>query len=140
MIKLTHEINGDRSVLTLRADTQARQALEELYQSDPENFGSISSELEALEWLLGNSELTWIDPVFTGDLTDAPLLGIEEGPFRFSELPQAYLGTRFVGRFGEPVADRYNAIVERWGFEPYALRSFLSDLLAQGEVNFTNHW
>jgi len=62
-----------------------------------------------LEPLVCNSDLDWISPAETGDLTDAPMLG------RRNES-------------GE--------VMERWAFMDYQVRSPLEDFLSSGRAVF----
>jgi hypothetical protein len=65
---------------------------------------------EALESLIANSELDWIDPSEAGDLTDAPILGIRD--------------------------ENGNATDERWGYMDYAVSDPLEVLREKGEIRF----
>lgn len=115
MIQLSYTLSPDSHVLILHADAEARAMIAELREEkDPAYPGfSTSDELEALDHLTSSSELEWINPVQTGDLTEAPLLGI---------------------------FDADGNVVQRWGYEPYAVRSFLDDLLNTGEAKFSDIW
>lgn len=108
---MKYKFNSDRSQLIISADATERALLREIPEEE------IQSDVmlwDFLEQLVCNSELDWIRPEETGDLTDAPLLGIR---------------------------DSENTVVtERWGFEPYCLRSPLIDLRDSGEVIFSNRW
>jgi hypothetical protein len=107
---MKHETNHALNTLTLTADDEDRAFLRELKEDEPDHFGTIQSEIEALESLIANSELDWIDPAECGDLTDAPILGIR---------------------------DADGAPLERWGFMDYQCRTFLDDLIAHGRAVFT---
>ena len=135
MIQLTYRISEDRTCLTLLADADARRELQEMKDYSGDAWGCLDDECEAMEHLLSNSELRWVTPDVTGDLTDAPLLAIfgettdtEAGPY----------GSVFVGHWDDK--NWHEPVLERWGYAPYALRSFLSDLLDAGEAVFTNNW
>lgn len=65
---------------------------------------------EAMERLISNCELDWISPNETGDLTDAPILGIRD-------------------RDGNPTD-------ERWGYMDYAIHDPLERLREKGEIRF----
>jgi len=67
-------------------------------------------EAEILEPLLANSELQWIAPSETGDLTDAPMIGIR---------------------------NEDDTVHSRWAFMDYQVRSFIDDLIDKGEAIFT---
>lgn len=136
-MNITHTINEDRSVLTLRIDEPGRDMLRDARDNDPD-WGCCTMETECCERLIANSELNWLSAVDTGDLTDAPILGIldtEENRQRTQIGPHGAVlcGSDTGGAWYVPV-------LERWGYEPYQLRSFLEDLLEQGKAQFTNHW
>ena len=132
MIQLTYEIDAEAGTLTLRAGDEDRAAIADLIDDKGASF---ESECEALDYLMSNSELQWIDPLDTGDLTEAPLIGIlgeeqreRSGPYGFIECGQDAGGKL------------YQPILERWGFEPYQIRTFLADLVARGSAVFHNQW
>jgi hypothetical protein len=107
---MKHTISPDRKTLTIHVDDAEREELRELGQGihqDQEMF-------EFLEPLICNSELEWINPADTGDLTDAPMLGI-----------------RFFDN-----ESRQETILERWAFMSYQVRSVLEDLRDKGEAIF----
>jgi hypothetical protein len=106
-----YTINETRSRLTIHADPDDQEWLAEIKADDPDELGTSKSEGEILESLICNSELEWIDPADTGDLTDAPMLGIR----------------------GDD-----ETILERWAFMSYQVRSFCDDLLTTGEAVFIN--
>jgi hypothetical protein len=133
MIQLTYKTDPEAGTLTLFADDEERAAIADLL--DEEGKSIMDQEGEALEYLISNSELQWISPSATGDLTDAPILGIlgeeqreNSGPYGAVEC-----GQDKDGKFYQPV-------LERWGFEPYQVRTFLSDLVANGKAVFRNQW
>jgi hypothetical protein len=120
MIQLSYQIkrvgNDEDSLLILTCDQEEVEALKELLD-DRGRFGD-REEAEALEYLIGNSELDWAtdeDKIYHGDLTDAPMLKIEEGLDELNE------NTRVVGR---------------WAFMEYCLRSFLTDLIDNQRATF----
>lgn len=125
---MQYSINNERNALTLKCNTETRERLRELLQ---EGGFTRQHEYEMLEGLISNSDLNWIDPSDTGDMTDAPLLGIVGDDVR----PQ--------DREAHPPCYgwlQYAPILERWGYPHYALRSFLQDLMEAGEATFINHW
>jgi len=113
---MNYIISTDRKTLTLTVDIEEQDALRELHAEDPESFGTSEHECAELESLIANSELDWVNPAQTGDLTDAPMLGIplDEEPL-----------DRFTGN-----------VSERWAFMSYQVRSFLHDLADKGEAVF----
>lgn len=135
MIQLTHEISEDGTHLRLLADAAAQAELRELRDDDTDNWGSTKCETEVMDYLLANSALRWVDPSDTGDLTDAPLLGICG---ETTDKPEGPYGCVHVGFWGD--ATRYEPIDQKWGYAPYALRSFLDDLADDGVAIFSNNW
>lgn len=107
---MKYTISKDRRTLTITITPKERQILAGLGESIQTN----NTLCDFFEWLICNSELEWINPSQTGDLTAAPMLGIyrEDG----------------------------EGIEEYWGFNPYALRSPLVDLRDSGEAVFSNRW
>lgn len=89
-------------------------------------------EAEALENLLANSELMWVDPADTGDLTSAPMLGIlgEDGVKDITLFVENF-GLFYLG------SDGFNThvapIIARWAWMHYAVRSFVEELIEKGE-------
>jgi hypothetical protein len=83
--------------------------LQTLREEEPDEWGTDKTELEIMEQTLCNSEWDWIQPVETGDLTDAPMIGIR---------------------------DENEQVIERYAFMSYAVRSFLDDLADKGECRW----
>lgn len=128
---MNYEISEDRLTLTITASDEERRAMQEEPPRD---------EVEALESLVANSELQWISPADTGDLTNAPILGIlgEEG---IKDI------TVFLPNFGLIETGRdergnvhAQPILERWGFEPYQIRLMTEDLIEKGSVTLRAQW
>lgn len=103
---MRYQISDDRKRLTLIATADERATL----QRD-DDLQSDNALLNWLEPLVCNSELYWILPEETGDLTDAPMLGHR---------------------------DEQGVPLERWAFMDYQVRSVLQDLRDKGEVVFTS--
>ncbi len=128
-MRLTHSISPDRRTLTIHADESARRELREMPESAKEaaetgNSGALTlhsdaAMFDAFERLLANSELDWIRPEESDDLTDAPILGIRN--------PNA----------GEDIGEFEVAALERWGFMTYQVQSVLAALRDTGEAEFT---
>ena len=108
---MTFKISKDRSTLTVSADAKERKELREL-----ENIQSDKAMFEFFEPLACNSELDWIGPEETGDLTSAPMLGIKS--------------------WLDDYCDGLPKVVSRWAFMDYALRSPLEDLRDTGKAVF----
>lgn len=135
---MKHTISPDRRKLTIKL-TRHEQALlrrlskecerKKLFDEDDSNFGNDAMMADFLEPLICNSELTWINPADTGDLTDAPILGIlgEERPFNQedSTIPHIVTGSNMI-----------QPILCRWAFMSYQVRAVLEDLRDKGEAVF----
>ena len=124
---MTYTYNDDR--LTVTADADDRAELAQLKADDPDGFGSDEYMFDFFEGLMANSELDWIDPFDTGDLTDAPILGILGSDREFSSGPFGSVPSGFWNNH-----NWYRPILRRWGFMDYAVRSMLDDLLDRGEA------
>jgi hypothetical protein len=109
IVTFTYDLNTN-GCLIIKADTADMAALEGLRNESGE-FDS-RAEAIALEDLLANSELDWIQPEECGDLTDAPILGFRDKDGKAADA--------------------------RWGFMDYQIRSFISDLIETGQAVFTS--
>ena len=133
-MQLKYQIKDTRLVITADAEDQAE--LRRLRDED-EDFQSDRTMHDVLECLIANTELTWISPNDTGDLTDAPMLGIlgEEGIKQYTVFLENY-------GFVETGTDRFwtmvQPILKRWAFMDYQLRSPLEDLADKGEAVFVS--
>lgn len=127
---MKHSFNQDRSQLIITVDESEREELREIGQRGGGDFCD-TSMYDFLEPLVCNSELEWLNASETGDLTDAPILGIlgEEIPFQKESLAHRFCGPNLI-----------QPILERWGFEPYQVRSPLEDLRDYGKAVFSNQW
>lgn len=135
---MKHEISKDRKTLTITCSPETREELGRLFE---ENSGfSSEDEGDQLDGLIGNSDLQWIDPSDTGDLTDAPLLGITGGTVSEEERKEhpPCIGWISAGFWNDQ--KHYFPIFERWGYSRYETRSFLQDLMETGKTEFTNNW
>ena len=103
---MTHYFRGKKLILTV--DAEERQELQEQKESN-EDFDSDDFMIDFLEPLTCNSDLDWISPEETGDLTDAPMLGIR---------------------------DEEDNVVDRWAFMSYETRSVQQTLLTFGTATF----
>lgn len=126
---MEYRINGNKLIVTVDSDERAE--LHEL-QSEPD-FQSDVVMYEFLEPLVANSELQWIGSEDTGDMTEAPMLGIlgkesneESGPY----------GSIHVGHWDGK--NWYQPIVSRWAFMNYQIKSPLNDLVDSGEAIFVS--
>ena len=136
---MTHTISKDRKRLTITVDDDERNELRDL---GPFKIGSDHSLHDFLDPLTCNSELEWINPADTGDLTDAPMLGIYGEPGTIEQIEQAAKSEP--GIYGSTVYGHYNGkdwhmpILQRWAFMDYQVRSVLEDLRDNGEAVFVN--
>ena len=133
---MQYEFNEDRSHLILTVDEEEQAYLRGLREEDTESWGTSLLESEVTEQLRCNSELGWIDPSDTGDLTDAPILGITGGDDDMTRECKGPYGAILGG--GDKDGDYYYPILERWGYMSYQLRSFLDDLADGGRAVFVN--
>ena len=135
-MSIKYQINKDAGTLTLTADDEARAEIRELVEEEMRR-GWQWLEAEALDYLTSNSDLQWINPEDTGDLTDAPMLGITGGEEAETREKKGPFGAVHVG--GDEKGPIFSPILERWGFMDYAVRSFLEDLMETGKAVFVNH-
>lgn len=99
--------------LVIFADEDEREEMK-----DRSSMVGYHNEAEALESLIANSKLDWISSEETGDLTDAPILGIRGG---------YYKDNMFI-----------HTIEQRWAFMDYQVRSFVEDLIRTGKCVFVS--
>ena len=99
------KINDGRTQLTITANRAERRHLKTL--GDEIHCDAVMHD--QLEHWTANSELEWIDPAQTGDLTSAPMVGI---------------------------LDKADQVAERWAFMDYQVRSVLEDLRDRGAAVF----
>lgn len=130
----------ENGTLVLTCDAKEQQQLRDTYSENPSYFGTHTHENEFCEGLISNSELEWIEPEWTGDLTDAPMLGMTGRDDITDSERAAYsapvYGWRPTGH--DEKGNSYAAILNRWAFMDYQLRSFLTDLMEKGEAKFVS--
>lgn len=132
---MKHEISEDRKRLTIKVTPEEQKELREM-----EDIQSDRAMVEFLEPVTCNSELEWINPDDTGDLTDAPMLGIYGEEMTIEEIEKAaksepgIYGSRLCGHWNGK--DRHQPILERWALLGYQYRSVLEDLRDKGECVF----
>jgi hypothetical protein len=105
-MKLTYDLNTN-GCLIITADSKDKEYILECLENS--NEGSRASEFEVMEHALCNSELDWVSAEEIGALTDAPILGLR---------------------------DEQGEVTAAWAFMDYQVRSFLQDLLTDGEAVF----
>ena len=135
-MNIKYQIDKDAGTLTLTADDEARAEIRELAEEEI-GRGWRWMEVEALDCLTCNAELQWIDPADTGDITDAPMLGVTGGEEEETREKKGPFGAVCVG--GDGKGPIFSPILERWGFMRYETRSFLEDLMETGKAVFVNH-
>ena len=99
--------------------------------ADPEELADADTIEEALEHLLANSDLCWIDPSICGDLTGAPILAVLDYP------EQSYEALPGSGRVGCGFWDGKHwsyRVAQRWGWMSYAVKDLLEELKERGEA------
>lgn len=142
---MKYKISPDRKTLTITADELERTELREL----GEDVHQDRTMHDWLEPLVCNSELEWIDPSETGDLTSAPMLGIRHGgepASRYDVRTGQYIPTlngvdisptSFDVDRAENISEQAaNKITCRYAFMDYQVRSILEDLRDTGECVF----
>ena len=124
---MDYQQTDDKLVITIDEDEQAvLRELEDLRDSfTNEDFWDF------IEPLIANSDLQSISPSDTGDLTDAPMLGILGDVSTKNEGPYGAVKT---GHWD--FTDQYQPILHRWAFMDYQVRSPLEDLLDNRQVTF----
>lgn len=121
--------NGD---LEISVDRETQRFLKRERKGN-DAFQSDSYMYDVFEWLICNSEYTWIRAWEIGALTSAPILGIrgEQRPLKPGENAD-YL--HLTGSDGENVF--VEDVEKAWGFMAYALRSPQDDLADDGKAVF----
>lgn len=105
LFDMKYKISKERKSATFTCTQKERKILREMGQEVCQD----QAMYNFFEGLISNSELEWIQPYETGDLTSAPIIGI------YSE---------------------NGKVKERWAFMDYQLRSVLEDLRDFGKVIF----
>ena len=144
---MKYQISKDRRTLAVSADPATiKRHLNELAGLG-RNIQSDEELHNCFEAMLANSELDWINPADTGDLTSAPMLGILGGEMTIEQIEAAAKSKP--GIYGSTVCghangkDIHQPILERWAFLDYQLRSPLEDLRDNGKAVFiggANHF
>lgn len=117
--------------LTIYIDKDKQAELREMQNDDPEYFQTDNAMWDVFEPLICNSELDWLNPDDTGDLTDAPMLGILDYETTVNEKIGPF-GAVDLG-FGE-----FAPITHRWAYMAYESKSPLQDLLETGKAVFVS--
>lgn len=106
----------DGTVLEIMIDSETQVMLAQISRENtdpmnpPENYLDSSQAMyDFFEGPLSNSEYQWISPEQTGDLTDAPILGI---------------------------LDENDVVTHRWAYMDYAVKSPLVELMKNGRIEF----
>jgi hypothetical protein len=117
----------DEDKLTITLEPEDKIELEDI-----DNLSLDSNMCLFFDSLLGNSELEWVNPEDTGDLTDAPMLGITTEDAN----SQPVYGKVYVGSWDKE--DHYANIIYRWAFMDYQIISVLERLKKEGQVTFVS--
>lgn len=132
---MNYKISDDRKRLTITVTPDEREMLKRM----DEEIHQDATMHDWFEPLIANSELEWINPRFTGDLTSAPMLGTlgeDQDAATIQEQVKEHYGLvpcGFDGHF-----HIYKPILSRFAFMSYQVRSVLQDLRDKGEVTFTS--
>lgn len=127
-LTVTYDSDGD---MLIEASDAFREGLRQL-KEEVCGFDCDDVMHDVLESLVGNSELDWIKPADTGDLTDAPILGILGEAVRKADLPAAHYGYTERGQDADGLW--YQPILARWGWMSYAITSLQEQLLTEGQA------
>ena len=137
---MEYEIQDGRLVITV---DQQWKAIVLADHAEDEDFDSDDRMRELLETLVCNSELGWVDPADTGDLSDAPMLGMfgEElsvtGGRRPADVYEGLChGFRHVG--GTGASSTFEPVLARWAFMDYEVGSVQRHLLQTGRAVFVS--
>ena len=124
--------------LTLEAEPEDLEQLQEILKSRDGDFWSAEEEVDFMEGLLADSELEWLSAMDCGDLTSAPILGITDHGEVYSkeDIPDTAVGSQFA--YSDMGVDWFVPIISRWGYMDYEVRSFLDDLLETGKAVFVS--
>lgn len=135
---MTHTISKDRKTLTIKADSAERERIKLVLETGENEQGITCDMGDIFDPLVSNSELEWINPADTHDLTDAPMLGIldEAQPLANKESFAPHYGFTLAGNYGSPPQIHVHPILERWAFMDYQVRSPLEVLRDKGEAIF----
>jgi hypothetical protein len=117
--------------LVFTVDQEDRKLLAQFKQEAGDNWESDGVMYDIFEPVICNSELDWLSSTDTGDLTEAPLLGVL-APRPVRERQGACVFTGF-----DPVGPLYYPIVGRWAFMDYERMSPQEKLLRDGVCVFT---
>lgn len=139
---MTHELdywdhdfryNGDTLIIYCTREKQKELHYER--RLAPELFGTDRALRDEFEEMIANSELEWVYPEDTHDLTEAPMLGVlgTEEPGVWGQY-----GRVLIGMWGGQ--SWFAPIEQRWGYEPYQIRSPLDDLADKGRAVFKSRW
>lgn len=120
-LKLDLGESDDGETLTVSIDPLEHAFLALAHYNDTgESIAMLRSDdamAEALEHALSNCEKIWVNSAWTGDFTDAPMLGVVD----HEDLTCS----------GDPT------VIFRWAWKEYAFTSFLEELLTTGQVRMT---
>lgn len=133
---MKHEITPTGLRITAdEAERAALRALRDERAGSGHHFGTHADEAAALAPLTSDGEFYQLSPGDTGDLTDAPMLGIlgEEGVKEHSVFEPNF-GIIDTGHDGRNTMAQ--PIIARYAYMNYQVQSFLTDLIEQGYADF----
>lgn len=122
--------DGTKLIITMSAEEKAELVASLAEAEFPDSDGFMHDVFESL---VANSELMWINPSDTGDMTEAPMLGILGDETR---LAKGASETGYVLCGGDEHGGIYHPIISRWAFMDYQVRSPVRDLADNGLVVF----
>ena len=128
---MQYSLSTDSTRLTITIDEKERAALREI-----EEIQSDKALHEFLEPLICNSEFDWVSAANTGDLTDAPMLGILSAPeFKRHNLATMQNHKNIIVSC-DTQGLMVSRVLERWAYMDYQVRSALEDLRDNGNAVF----
>lgn len=130
-------ISPDRKTLTITADDETKRIIRENRDDHDDDYAGTDKEMfDLFDDVLPNCSFEWVNPSETGDLTEAPMLGLfgedEEVEPVDNEVPA---GFRLSGHDGKTC--RAQPILWRWAWMSYAVESLIDHLLEHGEAHLT---
>jgi len=118
--------------LVMMATTEEREELRRLHDESPVAFDSDDFMYDLLEPLVTNDSFQWIHPGVTGDLTEAPMLGLlgddEPGP---AGVEWGH-GLNQAG-YWDGIA-LYQPVLYRWAFMDYMVTTPQRELMEHGRA------
>ena len=138
---MKHSFSPDRKQLFITCSPEEQAEMRETLEANQSEY--FRQVFAFLEPLIANSELHWINPEDTGDLTNAPMLGILGEPVPDFQKPTVKcLGWVHVGSWPFPghkkPSPHFQPILERWAFMEYETTCILETLMEKGSIVFVS--